>query len=300
MLCIVVAALLTSGSTARRLAQAALPQEAKTISGSKISISRVDVDEGVSDEIRIELLAGVPKAVHTSQYGGDQPRILIYHTHTTEAYTQTETYTYRETSRWRTNEQDKGIVAVGALLAKILREEYGCNVIHDTTDHEPPKLATSYSRSVKTMEAYQEKYPSITLFIDVHRDAGQEQRYVTIDGKQVARMMFVVGTGEGATGTGFAQMPDFESNYALAHAVTEQLAAVNESLTRNIRVKTGRYNQHISNECLLLEVGDNRNTLEQALNAVPYFARALMESVQRGAEEMPASDPTPGLLWTPQ
>ena len=161
------------------------------------------------------------------------------------------------------------VVAVVEKLANTLRDTYGISVLHDTTDHEPPKLATSYSRSVKTMEKYQAEYPSITMFIDVHRDAyGNDPKepadYVVIDGKEVARLMFVVGTGEGATGTGYEQMPDFAANYALAKTITESLAAVDPGLVRNIRVKSGRYNQHISNQCLQVEVGHNANTLEQA------------------------------------
>lgn len=247
-------------------------------SEERITIDRADVDAGVGDEIRIELArqeAEDPKL----NLSGTQPRILIYHTHTTEAYTKTEQYPYEENGEWRTKQNDRNIVAVGEKLARILREEYGFSVLHDITDHEPPKLGTAYSRSVVTMEKYQEEYPSITMFIDVHRDAGKTHEegtdYVVIDGEKVARMMFVVGTGEGATGAGFGEMPDFNANYALAKAITERLLAVHPKLMRNIRVKTGRYNQHVSNQCLLVEVGHNINTLEEALAAVPYLAEAI-------------------------
>jgi stage II sporulation protein P len=118
--------------------------------------------------------------------------------------------------------------------------------------------------------------------------------------------MFVVGTGEGATGTGYKEMPDFESNYALALAITNRLAEFNDDLARNVGVKTGRYNQHISSQCLLAEVGDNANTLEEALNAVPYLAQAIVECSQGmgSAAAQPASagaagTPTPALRWVP-
>ena len=240
-----------------------------------------DIAEGVGEGIRVELLTiSEAPAVDLT---GDAPKILIYHTHTTEAYFKTPAHDYKETSAWRTDENEHNIVAVGEKLTTLLREKYGISVLHDTTDHEPPKLATSYSRSVKTMEKYREQYPSITMYIDVHRDAyGNNPKepadYVVIDGKEVARMMFVVGTGEGATGTGYGEMPDFASNFALAKRLTESLAAVNPGLVRNIRVKTGRYNQHISNQCLLVEVGHNANTLEQALNAVDYLAAAIAQA----------------------
>lgn len=210
---------------------------------------------------------------------GSQPRILIYHTHTTEAYTQTSKDKYIETGSWRTKNEDKNIVAVGEKLASLLRDKYGFAVLHDKTNHEPPALKTSYSRSLETMEDYKSRYPSLTTFIDVHRDAynvkGENKDFVEINGKRYARMMFVVGTGKGATGTGFDVMPDFEANYALAKAITDKLTAIHPKLMREIRVKTGRYNQHITNQCLLVEIGHNANTLEEALNSIELLAQAI-------------------------
>jgi stage II sporulation protein P len=116
------------------------------------------------------------------------------------------------------------------------------------------------------------------MFIDIHRDASSDtEDYIVIDGRRVARMMFVVGTGEGATGTGFKEMPDFESNFSLAKRIMEQLLKVDPRLMRDIRVKTGRYNQHISNQCLLVEIGHNSNTLDEALAAVDYLAAAIAD-----------------------
>lgn len=229
-------------------------------------------------EVRIEISAEARPPETTID--GTEPRILIYHTHATEAYFKLHDEEYEDNGRWRTRENDKNIIAVGAKLARLLREEYGISVIHDVTNHEPPKLATAYSRSVATMEKYREEYPSITMYIDVHRDSygndpTEPQDYVTIAGKECARMMCVVGTGKGATGTGYGEMPDFESNYALAEHITNTLAGVDEGLVRDIRVKTGRYNQHISNQCLLVEVGHNANTLQQALNSIDHLAAAI-------------------------
>ena len=209
-----------------------------------------------------------------------KPNILIYHTHTTEAYRQDGDYTYKETGESRTEETDKNIVQVGEDLKKEL-EALGFNVIHDTTDHEPPKLATAYSRSVKTMEAYREKYPDMDMYIDVHRDAANVEEnqddVVEIDGKRCARLMFVVGTGEKG---GYTEKPDFDSNYALAQAISSQLEEIKSGFTRDIRVKTGRYNQHISDMCLLVEVGHNANTLQEAENSMPYLAKAIGETVK--------------------
>lgn len=239
------------------------------------------IDSDVDEEVRIELINGGMERPTEFSLAGDKPTVLIYHTHNTEAYTQTGQYSYVSSGDWRTEDNTRNVVAVGDELARLLREEYGINVIHDTSDHERPSLKTAYSRSLKTMERYKEEYPSLTLFIDLHRDAysveGENTDYVTIDGERVARIMFVVGTGE----TGVAAddpKPDFNSNYALAKRISENLLKYNERFVRNIRVKTGRYNQHVSPQCLLVEVGHNANTLEEALCAMPYLAKAIAES----------------------
>ena len=239
-----------------------------------------DFDEGVSNRIRLELLNVVPP--EKINLSGTEPRVLIYHTHTTEAYTPTNKYPYIECGEWRTRQNDRNVVALGEKLAKLLSETYGIVALHDTTDHEPPKLDTSYERSLITMRRYKEQYPTITLFIDLHRDAygssaAGTKDFVTVDGKEVARMMFVVGTGKGATGTGYGEMPDFAANFALAKKMTERLAQYHPNLMRDIRVKNGRYNQHVSSQCLLVEVGHNANTFEQALNAVELLAQAIAD-----------------------
>ena len=203
--------------------------------------------------------------------------ILIYHTHNTEAYTPTEDSQYTPSGSYRTYDESNNVVAVGDVLAEELTK-YGFNVIHDKTDHEPPKLSTAYDRSVVTMEKYAREYPDIDIFIDLHRDACDaysSDDYLTIDGKQCARMMFVVGKGEA-----FEIKPDFEKNYAFANALSETLNGYSEGLAKKICVKKGRYNQHIGNLSCLIEIGQNKNTLNQAKNSARLFAKAMSQTVK--------------------
>lgn len=251
-----------------------------------VKVEVVHLDPGIAENIKIEILNMDSSARSAPiDLGGDAPRILIYHTHTTEAYTQTAENKYVPSGDWRTRDNSKNVVALGERLARILHDEYGFTVLHDTTDHEPPKLATSYNRSLETMQNYKKKYTSINMFIDLHRDAytsnGPNTDFVTIDGKRVARMMFVVGTGEGKTGEGFKERPDWKENYKLALNITNALNAIDPSLARPIRVKTGRYNQHVSNHALLVEVGHNENTFEEALAAMTYLAKAIASATRK-------------------
>ena len=214
-------------------------------------------------------------AIHSLR--SDKPTILIYHTHTTEAYTQTAEDPYRENGKWRTKDPTKNIVAVGEVLKDILERDYGFQVIHDTTDHEPPKLSTAYERSLVTMQRYHEEYPSIVLFIDLHRDAYMSDTapcdYLTINGTETARLMLVVGKGEK-----YEDKPYYASNITFAERITDYLNTIDGKLCRPVRTKTGRYNQHVAPNCILIEVGHNANTLKQAKAAMPYLAESIAYS----------------------
>ena len=226
------------------------------------------------DDIKMEFLGFANDAPKEFHVGVSGPQILIYHTHTTEAYRQTVEGEYVEAGAWRTNDQTHSVVAVGDVLDQEL-ERYGFQVLHDTTNHEPPSLKTAYDRSLVTMEDYQNKYPTIKVYIDLHRDAYNDveagkKDFVTVEGKECARVMCVVGTGEK-----YSVKPNYESNYKLALAFTSEMENIKKGFTRPIRVKTGRYNQQVSDMCLLIEIGHNANTLEQAENAARYVALAL-------------------------
>lgn len=266
--------------------------------------AEVPLAEPVLTEVETEALAMLlpeskPLSVESVSFSsgvslrGNLPKILIYHTHTTEAYLPTERFAYTESSRWRTNDSSRSVVAVGALLKELLETKYGFCVLHDTTDHEPPKLSSAYERSEQTMLRYKEQYPSLELFIDLHRDAfGKESTtpvdFITVDGEETARIMFVVGQGEKYT-----DKPYFDNNYRTAERVTSYLNAIHSKFARPIRVKTGRYNQHIAPNSLLIEIGHNANTLEQALHAVPYVAEGIELAFAEAKNESPDWVPMP-------
>lgn len=236
----------------------------------------------ISEDIKMEILrfSGEPKDFSV---GEDGPQVLIYHTHTREAYYETEEAVFNA-GQYQTTDNAHSITAVGEALKEEL-ESCGFTVIHDTTDHVPPKQSTAYSRSLTTMLKYQQQYPTLRIFIDLHRDAygngypppeaGQKD-LVTVDGNQCARVMCVVGTGKNYKG---AEKPNYESNFKLAQAFTNEMEDICEGFTRPIRVKSGRYNQQVSDMCLLIEVGHNANTLKQAKNTTKYIAKALSVTI---------------------
>lgn len=205
--------------------------------------------------------------------------ILIYHTHTWEAYAQVPEAPYEETEKWRSKDQQANVVAVGSALTASLRA-LGFTVVHDTTAFEPPNLSSAYTRSLAMLEERQARGESYDLYIDLHRDAyikgaGIAQT-VRIGGEDVARLMVLVGKG---TGSSFAVKPDWEANYALAERITAELNRSCADLCRRISLKSGRFNQHIAPHCVLIECGNNMNTLEEVLRSVPYLAQAIASTL---------------------
>ncbi len=204
-------------------------------------------------------------------------RVLIYHTHTYEAFTATEQYPYTSSEKWRTVNAQRNVVALGACLADLLTKA-GVSVTHDTTAFEPPTLSSAYERSLAMLEERAQNGEIYDLYIDLHRDAYSENNgpnTVEADGEKIARLMFLVGKGTGQTGAGYDIKPDFESNHTVAQLLTNRLNMQLENICRPVKVKSGRYNQHVAPCCVLIEVGNNLNTLEEALRAMPYLCNAI-------------------------
>ena len=207
-------------------------------------------------------------------------RVLIYHTHTYEAYEQTQDDPYEETEKWRTADSAHNVVRVGEELAALLRG-LGVEVVHDVTAFEPPNLSSAYTRSLEMLEKRQAAGERYDLYIDLHRDAYAESQIgpntVNAGGVEAAKLMLLIGKGEGQTSEGFDQRPDWEANLAIAQDVTDDLNAQVDGLCRDVCVKSGRFNQHVAVGCVLVEAGNNRNTLEEVLAAMPYLADAIVQ-----------------------
>lgn len=192
--------------------------------------------------------------------------VLIYHTHTHEAYEQVAEDRYVAIEAWRTVDQDYSVVRVGNELAQLLRAR-GFSVVHDTTDHEQNELGTAYTRSLATLEAYEETFD---LYIDLHRDAyidGMQTGSVCDKNGSLAQLMVLIGNGNG-----FDVKPFYRENLAFAQQLTRRINEKMPGLCKDVLVKDGRYNQNIGVFSILIEVGHNRNTLSEALRSLPYLA----------------------------
>lgn len=200
----------------------------------------------------------------------EAPSILVYHTHTREAYEQDSSNPYEAIESWRTADASQSIIRVGAALVDEL-SRLGFFVYHDTTDHELDSIDLAYVRSLETLESYSGEFD---LVIDLHRDAYSEGMQLRLgDGDTAcAQVMMLVGDGGNYTGN---EAPDYERNLSFAQRLTTELNRQCNGIARNVTIKRGRFNQHIGKTAVLIEVGHNRNTLNEALRSVPYLAKSI-------------------------
>lgn len=229
----------------------------------------IPAPEGGENEHTDEIVSNTDDILTQVLPASNGKSILIYHTHTHEAYEQAYEGEYAALEDWRTDDNGHNIVRVGDELAALL-EKRGFSVVHDTTDHEQDDLSTAYIRSMETLSSRADE--EYDLYIDLHRDAYTEGTQLTCSyaGNESAKLMVLIGKGEN-----FDVKPYYEENYALACELTDAINSVCPGLCRDVMVKTGRYNQHVSPNSLLIEVGNNMNTLDEALASMPALADAI-------------------------
>ncbi len=213
---------------------------------------------------------------------GDEPTVLIYHTHAMESYTPQTGEDYTEEVPFRTADLDYNMVSIGTRLAELL-EKAGISVLHDTTLHDAASYNGSYASSRETVEKYLAQYPSIRLVLDIHRDAAEDgsghQVAATAETAQgdTARLMLVLGSEAGGL-----YNPNWQENYALAVKLQAVLEQESPGLCRELHLTDQRYNQDLSPGALLIEVGAAGNSHDEALRAMTPLAEAIA-ALSKGA-----------------
>lgn len=207
-------------------------------------------------------------------YDKSQPTVLIYHSHTTEAYSLLDTG-YYISSDARSNNSARNMVRVGDDLAAYL-EKQGFNVIHDRTIHDKD-YTKSYDNSRAMIEKYLEQYPSIEVTIDVHRDditysnKTKVKPTAKINGKKAARMMIISGCEYNRV----KNFPDWEENLKFDLQVQNKVNELYPGLMRPILFSERKYNMYETHYSFLLEVGTDANTLDEACYSARLFGNAL-------------------------
>lgn len=207
---------------------------------------------------------------------GDDPRVLILHTHSTESYTKTGE-AYVETSSYRTLDENYNMLSVGHRVAQLLAEK-GITAIQDTSIHDYPSYNGSYVDARESIQGYLEEYPTIQLVLDLHRDASGGTRQLRTlaqsRGRDCAQLMVIVGTN----------YDTWEENLSLALKLHAQLETQCPGITRPLQLREQRFNEDLSPGGLLIEVGSAGNTHDEALRAAEELANAIA-ALAKGTRE---------------
>ena len=206
---------------------------------------------------------------------GDAPKVLILHTHATESYTKQPGEIYEEDSMYRTFNASYNMLSIGEELTAVLTAG-GISVLHDRTLHDYPSFNGSYDHARQTIRAYLEAFPSITMVIDLHRDAmdfeqdPQLTTMATVGGQKSAQLMLVAGTDHNVS------YSHWEENLAMGVKLTAVLEKMYPGITRPIQLRAQRFNLDMTPGSLLVEVGANGNTHAEAVTAVRALGAAIL------------------------
>lgn len=214
----------------------------------------------------------------TLEADGENPQILIYHTHSQEGYIDSVP-----------GDENTTVIGVGNYLESLLRDVFGYQVIHmkDAFDMANGTLERSkaYNYALPAVEKVLEENPSVQVVIDLHRDGVPDDRHLVteINGKPTAQIMYFNGLSRTVSNGSLDSLPNpyIEDNLAFAFQMSVQAAKYYPELTRCIYLKGYRYNLHVRPRSMLLEVGAQTNTVEEAMNAMEPFS-VILNKVLRG------------------
>lgn len=204
-----------------------------------------------------------------------KPAVLIFHSHTSEGYEMIERDWYAQNYTARSNDENLNIVRVGTEISNYLTK-LGYTVIHDKTIHDDD-YSGSYAHSRKAVEKHLAEHPEIQIVLDIHRDSislddGDKIKPVnTVGGKKAAQLMIITGAEEGKV----ENFPDWEYNLRFALRLQQKCETMFPGLMRPVLFSQRKYNMDMTRFSLLIEMGSEANTLEEACYSGRMLAAAL-------------------------
>jgi stage II sporulation protein P len=218
-----------------------------------------------SDQLQVDVLLNRDMTLTKQEEG---PQILIYHTHSQEAFADSVP-----------GDAGTTIEGVGERLCQILQEQYGYRVLHHTGRYDVESRNDAYSKALPELEKLLEENPSIQVVIDLHRDevASDTKLVIDLDGRPTARFMFFNGlsrTKQSGDIT-YLKNENIADNLAFSFQMQLKCEEYYPGLTRKIYLKGYRYNMHLRPRSLLVELGAQNNTVEEAMNACDPLAHVL-------------------------
>lgn len=244
-------------------------REINSAQSKAIGVENILVKNETSYSVNTKELLKERLGINMNEIG---PKVLILHTHGSEAYTEENRDFYVEGSGDRNSDTRFNVVYVGDKITEVF-EKAGIEVIHDRQMHDLPSYNGSYASSLASAERFLKEYPSIQVILDIHRDAivysdGTKAKTVTeIDGEKTAQLMFVVGTNAGGL-----THDNWRENLKFAVKLQNEINKKYPTLMRGINLRKERFNGHTTKGSLIIEVGTSGNTLGEAVRGATLAA----------------------------
>lgn len=221
------------------------------------------------DELKGEELLSKDMKIKTE---GDDPKILIYHTHSQEMFADS-----------KKGDTSTSIVGIGDYLTELLSDTYHIPTMHHTGVYDliDGKLDRSlaYDLAAPNIQKILQENPSIEVVIDLHRDGVAEDTHLVteVDGKQTAQIMFFNGLSKTkANGEiDYLANPYIQDNLAFSLQMQVEANNTYPGFARNIYLRGYRYNMHFKPRSLLVEAGAQTNTVQEMKNAMEALADIL-------------------------
>lgn len=190
----------------------------------------------------------------------NSPIIYLYNSHQSEGYSMEymEDYNVNPTVQMAANIMKERFDKMG--LYTIVED----NDISAYLKENDMKYYQSYEASRHFLVDVIEKYDSIKLYIDIHRDAvSHEISSTNINGVDCAKIMFVVGK----------EYDSYLSNLENTNYLNNMIKEKYPALTRGVLQKEGKnvngiYNQDLGSNIMLMEIGGNYNNINEVLNTI--------------------------------
>lgn len=195
-------------------------------------------------------------------------QILVYHTHSQEAYIDSVS-----------GDANTSIVGVGEHLCNILKTQYGFNVLHHTGEYDIDGRDYAYSNAMAGLGKVLAENPTIEVMIDLHRDEtrADTKLVTTVQNRPMAKFMFFNGLCYTRELGKLENLPNPYIQDNLSFSFQLQLVAEEyyPGITRRIYLKGYRYNLHYRPKSLLIELGSQNNTVEEAMNSCEPLAHII-------------------------
>lgn len=198
--------------------------------------------------------------------------VLLYTTHTSESYANSENYKFEYTSPRRTTDGNYNMLSVASKLSSNLNSK-GIKTVCSLTPHDYGEYNSAYTNSRRTFEAQVAQDPNISISIDVHRDAIEDLDFAPkteFKGYSVASLMLVMGIGYDGEYNKY-----YMENLKLALQIQILANKIYPGLFRPMIIRNSVYNQDIKSNSFLVEVGASGNTLDEAKLATRCLANLL-------------------------